>query len=82
MVFFKEFFKKVDLEKNQQTYETFPRGQRVKKTSLTNLNVIYLLIYGKCSKISNTFLFLFSNKLLVVRAEIHKKIGSGSALFV
>ena len=45
----------------------------MKKTSLTNLNVIYLLINGKCSKISNTFLSLFSNKLLVVRAEIHKK---------
>ena len=28
--------------------------------------------YGKCSKISNTFLFLFSNKTLVIRAEIQK----------
>ena len=28
--------------------------------------------YGKCSKISNTFLFLFSNKMLVFRAGIHK----------
>ena len=27
--------------------------------------------YGKCSKISNTFLFLFSNKMLVFRAGIH-----------
>ena len=26
----------------------------------------------KCSKISNTFLFLFSNKMLVFRAGIHK----------
>ena len=30
------------------------------------------VIYGKCSKISNTFLFLFSNKMLVFRAGIHK----------
>ena len=28
--------------------------------------------HGKCSKISNTFLFLFSNKILVFMAEIHK----------
>ena len=28
--------------------------------------------YGKCSKILNTFLFLFSNKMLVIRAGIHK----------
>ena len=25
-----------------------------------------------CSKISNTLLFLFSNKMLVIRAETHK----------
>ena len=28
--------------------------------------------YSKCSKIVNTFLFLFSNKILVIRAESHK----------
>ena len=28
--------------------------------------------YSKCSKILNTFLFLFSNKMLVFRAGIHK----------
>ena len=28
--------------------------------------------YGKCYKISNTFLFLFSNKMLVFRAGIYK----------
>ena len=27
--------------------------------------------YGKCSKIYNTFLFLFSNRMLVIRAGIH-----------
>ena len=26
----------------------------------------------KCSKISNIFLFLFANKMLVIRAEKHK----------
>ena len=31
-------------------------------------------MYGKCSKISNTFLFLFSNKMLVLRAGIHKML--------
>ena len=29
----------------------------------------------KCSKLSNTFLFLFSNNMLGFRAEIHKKLG-------
>ena len=28
--------------------------------------------YSKCSKISNTFLFLFSTKMMVVRDGIHK----------
>ena len=31
-------------------------------------------IYGKCSKILNTFLFLISNKLLVFRTGIHKML--------
>ena len=30
--------------------------------------------YSKCSKISNTFLFLFSNKMLVIRTGIHKML--------
>ena len=29
---------------------------------------------GKCSKISNIFLFLFSNKMLVFMARIHKML--------
>ena len=28
--------------------------------------------YNKCSEISNTFLFLFSNEMLVIRAGTHK----------
>ena len=32
------------------------------------------LRYGKCSKISNTFLFLFLNKILVFWAGIHKML--------
>ena len=31
--------------------------------------------YGKCSKISNSFLILFSNKILVFRAGIHQMLG-------
>ena len=31
--------------------------------------------YGKCLKISNTFLFLFSNKMLVIRAGIHNMLA-------
>ena len=27
--------------------------------------------YDKCSKVWNTFLFLFSNKMLVIRAKSH-----------
>ena len=29
---------------------------------------------GKCSKISNTFVFLFSSKMMVIRAGIHKLV--------
>ena len=29
-------------------------------------------MYSKCSKLSNTFLFLFSNKMLIFRTENHK----------
>ena len=30
--------------------------------------------YGKCSKISKTFLILFLNKMLVIKAEIHEML--------
>ena len=32
------------------------------------------LALGKCSKISNTFLFLFANKMLVIRAGSPKML--------
>ena len=32
------------------------------------------LHFGKCSKIMNTFLFLFSNEMLVFRAGVHKML--------
>ena len=35
---------------------------------------ISLTVYGKCSKISNTFRFLFTNKMLVLRSQIHKML--------
>ena len=31
-------------------------------------------LHGKCSKILNTFLFLFANKMLVFMAGIHKML--------
>ena len=34
----------------------------------------YVHIYGKCSKISNTFQFLFSKKMWVIRAGIHQML--------
>ena len=35
-------------------------------------NTLFSLIYSYCSKISNTFLFQYSNKMLFFRAEIQK----------
>ena len=37
-------------------------------------NFVYLNLWSKCSKISNTFLLLFSNKMLVIRAGIDKML--------
>ena len=58
---------------------------------LTALQITYAR-YGNVSKISNTFLFLFSNKMLIFRARIHKMLvriansadpdQTASALFV
>ena len=31
-------------------------------------------MYSKCSKISNTFHFLFTKRMLVIKAEIHKML--------
>ena len=36
--------------------------------------VTILINFGKSSKISSTFLFLFSAKMLVIRAGIHKML--------
>ena len=35
---------------------------------------MYIREYEKCPKISNTFLFLFSSKMLVIKAGIHKML--------
>ena len=43
----------------------------LQRNILVNL-VTYMSHYGQCSKISN---FLFSNKMLVVMAGIHKMLG-------
>ena len=44
---------------------------------LRNKKIIFLLrtlskVLGKCSKVLNTFLYLSSNKMLGIRARIHK----------
>ena len=31
-----------------------------------------IYMFGECSKISNTFHFLLTNKILIIRTEIHK----------
>ena len=33
-----------------------------------------MIIYGKCSKVSNTFILLLSTKMFVVKAGIHKML--------
>ena len=47
-------------------------------TQTKHLGIIHIggpeVRYGKYSKISNTFLFLFSDKMLVFRARIHKML--------
>ena len=51
-------------------------GPRVGKT-LTNVGVWKInnnKAYSKCSNVLNTFFLLFSNKMLVVRAGIHKML--------
>ena len=35
----------------------------------------YIKCYSKCTEMSNTFLFLFSIKMLVFRAEINKMLA-------
>ena len=32
-------------------------------------------MYGRCTKNSNSFLFLLSNNILVIRADIHKMLA-------
>ena len=36
--------------------------------------IALIYIYGKCTKNSKAFLFLFSNKMLVIRAGNHKTL--------
>ena len=39
----------------------------------SRVSFAWYLDHGKCFKVSNTFLFLLSNKMLVIGAGIHKK---------
>ena len=43
-------------------------------SSCTGCKLYSSLVYSKCSKISSTLLFLFLNKMLVIRAGIHKML--------
>ena len=48
-----------------------------KDSEIHNLNPIYqkfISTYGKCSKNLHSFLFLFLNKMLVIRAGTHKML--------
>ena len=49
------------------------QGKVIVDIQMSNTEFV-LSLYGKCPKISNTFLFLFSNKMLVVRAGVHKML--------
>ena len=57
------------LQGYQQTTKFTANEQRVKHSVWS--------IYGKCSKISKTFLVPSSNKTLVIRAGIHKMANAG-----
>ena len=54
--------------------QNYPSCKKVKRFCPTNklVKIDNTFDYGKCSKISNTF--LFSNKMLVFRVTIHKML--------
>ena len=43
-------------------------------SQLSLLEPVCTCTYGKCSKILNTLCFLFSSKMLVIRAGIHEML--------
>ena len=55
------------------TFNLFTPSEFMLSCGIRSLQIAYM--YSKCSKISNTFLFLFSNKMLVIRAGIHKIVS-------
>ena len=56
-----------------QACSGFLKKQQSLKLSATNFRWCFNH-YGKYSKISDMFLFLFSNKMLVIRVGIHKML--------
>ena len=63
-----------DIENNtKDTAISAPSPDICAKVSFKFYHIYTVMYYGKFSKISNTFLFLFSNKMLIFRAGIHKK---------
>ena len=41
-------------------------------TGIYRYLIVQFNVYGKCSKILNTFIFLFKDKMMVIRAGINK----------
>ena len=59
----------------QTDRQTDARGKTICLPTLKGGDITTLkACYGKCSKILNAFLFLFSNKMLVFMAGIHKML--------
>ena len=50
------------------------QGETIRQDKMDFRRLKFWAKYGKCLKISNTFLFLFSNKMLVIRAGIHNMV--------
>ena len=68
----------MSVENQEKKYFQFTHSYletvRVKHMCPKYIRIQFIADYGKCSKISNTFLFLFSNKMLIFRAGIHKML--------
>ena len=57
-----------------RTHENIHLTQTRAQFKVSSLRTHETQMYGKCSKILNTFPFLCSNKMLVIRAGTHKML--------
>ena len=61
----------------------YPAPQRYQSTKgLIWLEILETTYSGKCSKVLNTLLFLFSNNMLIIRARIAKMCFHFNKMFV